>query len=91
MYSFLLQHADYVIDFNDMIKYPELVIKKLLSLLNINENNYHLFNREIVPKYKNFIPSSKSLPIYKSNALDGVDIDLCYFYYNKLLERKIII
>lgn len=91
MYDFLFKHADYVIDFNDMINYPESVIKKILSLLKIDENNYHLFDRNFVPKYKNFIPSSKTLPNYKDNMLNGYNIDLCYFYYHKLLEKKIII
>ena len=91
MYSFLCENADYVIDFNDLIEYPEPVIKKILELLNLDKDKYHLFNRNVIPKYKDFIPSSKSLPRYRDDLLDGFDVDLCYFYYHKLLEKKIII
>lgn len=92
MYAFLSEHADYVIDFNDMINYPELVIKKILTSLKINQDNYFLFSRNIPKdKHPNFIPSSKSLSNYKKNILDGFNTDLCYFYYNKLLEKKIMV
>lgn len=91
MYSFLCEHADYVIDFNDLIKYPKIVIKKLLELLNIDKDKYVYFERDIRPKNEYYIPSSKSLPNYKEDLLDGYNLDLCYYYYHKLLEKKIII
>jgi hypothetical protein len=91
MYAFLCEHADYVIDFNDLVKYPEPVIKKILELLKIDKNQYDCFNRNIVPRNDHWIPSSKSLPHYKENILDDFDLDLCYYYYHKLLEKKIII
>jgi hypothetical protein len=91
MYSFLCENADYVIDFNDLITDPDSVIKTILDLLNIDKNKYHNFSRHAIPKYKNFIPSSKELINYNKNILDSFNTDLCYFYYNKLLEKKIII
>ena len=91
MYAFLCEHADYVIDFNDLIKYPKLVIKKILELLKIDKNEYHYFNRNIVPRNEGYLESSKSAPSYKENMLDGFDLGLCYYYYHKLLENKIII
>lgn len=89
MYSFLCENADYVIDFNDMIKYPESVVKKILTLLKIDKDKYYLYDRNVWLKHENYVPSSKSLPFYKNNILDGVDIDLCYFYYHKLLEKRL--
>ena len=91
MYAFLCENADYVVDFNDLIKYPESVIKKLLSLLNIDKSQYDLFDREKNEKYKNYIPSSKSLKNYNNIVLDSYDLELCYYYYYKLLEKKIIL
>jgi hypothetical protein len=91
MYSFLCEHADYIIDFNDLVTYPDAVIKKILSLLDINKDEYNNFNRNAIPKYKSFVPSSKSLPKYSRDILDNFDIDICYYYYHKLLEKKIII
>ena len=91
MYSFLCEYADYVIDFDDLITYPKPVIKKILTLLNIDKSKYDNFNRDVIPKYKSFVSSSKSLPKYNSNVLDNFDLGPCYFYYHKLLEKKIII
>jgi hypothetical protein len=91
MYSYLCNNADYVIDFNDLVKYPKDVIEKLLDLLDINSYHYNIFNRNVVPKYRGFIPTSKTLAGYQKDILDGYNLDSCYFYYNKLLEKKIII
>jgi len=91
MYAFLCENADYVIDFNDLVSSPESVIKKILSLLNIDKSKYNLFDRSFIAKYKNYIPSSKSFRNYDENVLDNSDLGLCYYYYNKLLEKKIIV
>ena len=91
MYAFLCENADYVVDFNDLVAYPESVIKKILSLVNIDKSQYNLFNRQNINKYKDYKTSSKSLSNYNKNVLDGSDLDLCYYYYHKLLEKKIII
>ena len=91
MYAFLCENADYVVDFNDLVTYPESVIKKILSLVNIDKNRYNVFFRDNINKNKNYKASSKSLPNYKKNILDDFDLDLCYYYYYKLLEKKIII
>jgi len=91
MYSFLCEHADYVVDFNDLIAYPEPVIERILNLLNIDKNKYNVFNRNIIPKHEAFVPSSKSLPKYYKYVLETFDFELCYYYYYKLLEKKIIV
>lgn len=91
LHNFLYDCADYIIDFDDLISYPDAVIKKIVSLLDINEKDYGLFDRAIYEYDKEYVPSSKVLSSYKENLLDNTNIDLCYFYYNKILEKKIII
>lgn len=91
MYSFLYQHADYIVDFNDLINYPKATINQILDLIGIDKSDYPRFNTDSVSKYKGFIPSSKKLESYNDKILDGFSLDLCYFYYNKLLEKKIVI
>ncbi len=91
MYSFLLEHADYVVDFNDLVSYPDAVIEKILSLVNIDKSKYDEFYRKPITKYEKYVPSSKSLPKYNNNILDDFDLNLCYYYYHKLLKKKIII
>jgi hypothetical protein len=87
--NFLYQYADYVIDFNDLVAYPDSMAKKIISLLEINEEDYKFFDRGNYWYEKEYLPSSKVLPSYSKNLLDGFDLGLCNFYYNKVLEKKI--
>jgi arginyl-tRNA--protein-N-Asp/Glu arginylyltransferase len=89
MHKFLYDYADYVIDFNDLVKYPDALTKRILNLLEIKEEDYHLFNRELNVKHSDYVESSKTLKSYRKNAFDELNINLCYFYYHKLLQKKI--
>jgi len=91
LYSFLYENADYVIEYQDLIKYPDLVTDKVLELLEINKDNYSDFITSINYDSKNFVESSKNLSTYKEINLDEHNIGLCYFYYNRILEKKITI
>jgi hypothetical protein len=89
MCNFLYDHADYVIDFNDLVKSPDTTIKKIINLLNIEKENYHLFPKFVKKEDKLFKESSKDLPYYDRNMLDRFNVDGCYPYYNRLLEKRI--
>jgi hypothetical protein len=89
MYNYLYEHADYVIDFNDLVSHPEETVKKLFDLLDVEEKDYHLFDGDFGEEDSHFIETSKNLPFYNTDRLGSHNIDLCYFYYYKLLERKI--
>jgi hypothetical protein len=91
IHNFLYEHADYIIDFNDLILHPKAVVTKIIELLEIPEEDYKNFDRSNYPYAKEYVPSSKSLPSYNKNILEDFDMSLCYFHYNKILERKIII
>lgn len=91
MHNFLYEHADYVIDFNDLVSYPDEVTKKIISLLNINAEDYAFFDTGVAKYSDEYLPSSKILSSYDENLLDKFNFDSCYFYYNKILEKKIII
>jgi hypothetical protein len=89
LHNFLYEHADYIIDFNDLVLHPEAVINKILSMLEIVEEDYKNFDRSDYPYSKEYLPSSKKLSSYDKNLLDNFDMGLCYFYYNRILEKKI--
>lgn len=89
LYNFLCEHADYVIDYEDLIKHPDSITKKLLEILKISEKDADRFATNIDYDSKNYVQSSKDLPGYESINLDEFSLELCYFYYNKLLEKKI--
>lgn len=89
LHSFLYDHADYVIDFQDLVSRPDDVVKKLFSSLEITNTDYKLFTRTPNTWQETYTPSSKILPGYKKYDLDEDNFGLCYLYYNKILERKI--
>ena len=91
MHNFLYDHADYIIDFNDLVSNPEAVTKKILSLLAIDSSDYALFATYPMKYSESYLPSSKILSSYDKNLLDKFSFDSCYFYYNRILEKKIII
>jgi hypothetical protein len=91
IHDFLYKHADIVIDFNDLVSHPDSVIKKIISLLEIKEEDYKFFSKNKLEYAKEYCPSSKSLSGYKDTLLENFNIDLCYFYYNRILEKKIIV
>jgi hypothetical protein len=91
MHNFLYDHADYIIDFNDLVSYPDAVIKKILSLLEIGAEDYVFFATSPIEYSEEYLASSKILSSYDKNLLDKFNVDACYFYYNRILEKKIII
>jgi hypothetical protein len=91
MHNFLYDHADYVIDFNDLVSNPDAVTKKILSLLEIGPEDYIFFATSPIEYSENYLASSKILSSYDKNLLDKFNFDSCYFYYNKILGKKIII
>jgi hypothetical protein len=91
MHNFLYEYADHVIDFNDLVSSPDAVTKKILSLLEINAEDYIYFATSPIEYSENYLASSKILSSYDKNLLDKFDFDSCYFYYNRILEKKIII
>jgi hypothetical protein len=64
-------------------------IKKIIDMLEISQEDYKKFDRSNYPNAKEYLPSSKKLLSYNKNILDGFNMDMCYFYYNKILEKKI--
>ena len=91
IHNFLYDHADYVIDFNDLVSFPDAVTKKILSLLAISSEDYDFFATSPIEYSKDYLASSKILSNYDKTLLDKFNFDLCYFYYKKILEKKIII
>jgi hypothetical protein len=89
-YSFLYEHADYIIDFKDLIESPDKVVGKTLDLLKIDNKSHLKFPDNTNYDTKGLAKkSSKSLSVYKTIDLDEFSMELCYFYYNKLLSKAI--
>jgi hypothetical protein len=91
MHNFLYEHADIVIDFKDLVERPEATLKRVLEVIDIREEDYQLFDSEYNTKHPDYIESSKILRGYKKHQLYNFNMELCYFHYNRLLEKKIII
>jgi hypothetical protein len=90
LYNFLIQEADYVIDFNDLVLYPDTVIEKILDLIQIDTKSYLKFPDLTDYDAKGLArESSKSIPSYNDITINSFNMGPCYFYYNKLLSRAI--
>jgi hypothetical protein len=91
LYQFFIDYADYVIDFNDLVEYPELVINKIMEHLKINKKSEFDFDIDENFHPKKYFKSSQILPYYEEINLDGFNLELCYYEYNRILPKKIII
>lgn len=88
--NFLFNEADYVIDFNDLVTHPDIVIDKTLDFLQIDETSHIKFPDKTDYDAKGLAKgSSKIIPGYAEINLDNFNMDLCYLYYNKLLSKSI--
>jgi len=88
-YSFLLQEADYIIDFKELISSPDKVIDKALDFLQIDSTSYLNFPDTTDYNAKGLArKSSKSIPMYENINLDSFDMGLSYLYYEKLLSKS---
>jgi hypothetical protein len=88
-YSFLLQEADYVVDFKELIYSPDSVIDKALGFLQIDNSSYINFPDTTDYDAKGLArESSKSLLAYDNINLNNFNMDLSYFYYEKILSKS---
>ena len=86
--NFLFQEADYVIDFNELVKHPDGVTDKALDFLQIDKTSYTKFPDKTDYDAKGLAKgSSKTIPGYAEINLNNFNMDLCYFHYSKLLSR----
>lgn len=86
LYKYLDQNADLIIDYDDLINFPEETTKMICDLLDFKKNpssyKMHGDKKEI-----EYLVSSKTVKEYDEEYFQIEDMSNCYDQYNKLLFK----
>jgi hypothetical protein len=86
LYKYLDSNADIVIDYNEIINFPEEIAKMLCDLLGFEKN---LSSHSVLEDKKDieYLVSSKTVKEYSEEYFKKEDMDNCYNEYYKLLSK----
>lgn len=86
LYKYLDQNANLVIDYNDLINFPEETTKMICDLLGFEKNpsNYKMHGDK---KEIEYLLSSKTVKEYDEEYFQIEDMSNCYYEYHKLLSK----
>lgn len=92
MYNFLYKNADIVIDYKELIEFPDRVLSKIFNDIKINkkptETHYPM---PLDNKENTYLRSSKTSHEYKNEHFKKEEIFDCYEPYNKLMSKAVSI
>jgi hypothetical protein len=86
LYKFLNNNSSLVIDYNDLINFPEEITKTICELIGFENNpsNYEMYGDN---KNYEYLVSSKTVKEYTEEYFKLEDISECYDQYNDLLSK----
>ncbi len=90
MYNFLYENANIVIDYKELIQFPERVLSKIYNDLNLEKNPKD--DPSPMPsdnKENTYLRSSKTSNEYGNEHFKREEISDCYEPYNRLLSRAV--
>jgi hypothetical protein len=88
IYDFLNKHASIVIDYNDLISFPEEITKNLCDLLGFKKMPMEHEMMQDSKEYE-YLVSSKTVKEYNQEYFDNKQIQECYPHYLDLLSKSI--
>ena len=86
-YSFLIKHANLVIDYKDLIAYPEELTEMVCSLLGFKKNIINYPSQKDNPD-ASYLVSSKTVEEYREEYFNKKQLDECYSVYLELLGKS---
>jgi hypothetical protein len=86
LYKYLDLNANIVIDYNDLISFPEETTKMICDLIGF-EKNISDYNRLDDNKNMEYLVSSKKVKEYDEEYFKIEEMSNCYNEYNKLLSK----
>lgn len=90
IYTTSYEKSDIVIDYNDLISHPMIVVAKICELLEIQQYLDKKDTEFLADNKKyNYLVSSKTSKEYDKKHFDIEDITDCYAPYKNLLSRSI--
>lgn len=86
LYKYLYSNASLVIDYNDLINFPEEITKITCDLIGFEKNpsNHKMHGNKKEIKY---LVSSKTVKDYNEEYFKTEDMNNCYKEYNRLLSK----
>jgi hypothetical protein len=87
-YSFLIENANLVIDYKDLISYPQELTVLVCSLLGFKKNIRNYPAQKDTPDV-NYLVSSKTVQEYKEEYFNKKNLEECYSVYLELLSKSI--
>jgi len=87
-YDFLINNANIVIDYNDLISYPEDITKIICNILGFKKNPMNYPAEEDTPSL-NYLVSSKNVKEYEETYIKKENLEKCYLKYHNLLIKSI--
>lgn len=87
-YNFLCNNAHIVIDYNDLINYPNVVTEKVCEILGFMNMPFNYPMDKDMPDLE-YLVSSKTVKEYGEEHFSKEDIKECYDPYFKLLSKSI--
>ena len=86
LYKFLNNNASLVIDYNDLISYPEEITKMVCDLISYEKrpSNYQMYGDN---KDYEYLVSSKTVKEYEEEYFKIENITKCYDEYRSLLSK----
>lgn len=86
LYKYLYSNANLVIDYNDLIDFPEKTTKMICDLLGFEKNlSNHKMHRD--KKDIEYLLSSKTVKEYNEEYFKIEEMTKCYNAYNNLLSK----
>jgi len=86
LYKYLYKNADLVIDYNNLINFPEETAKMVCDLVGFKKNKSN-YKTSANKKSIEYLVSSKTVKEYNEQYFKIEEIDDCYDEYHKLLSK----
>jgi hypothetical protein len=90
MYNFLYKNADIVIDYKELIEFPDKILSQIFNEIEIEKRPTDIpYPMPLDNKENTYLRSSKTSHEYNSEHFKKEQILDCYEPYNKLLSKAI--
>jgi hypothetical protein len=90
-YGWIIENADVLIDYNDLINKPDKVVKALADILKLNVNGKEYISRVIDKPEMNHLVSSKTSKEYENVDLSSLNFQESDAIYMSALKKCIAV
>jgi hypothetical protein len=89
IYNFSYENAGIVIDYNDLVQKPQVVVDRVCQMLGLKETLVHEPWALADNKENDYLVSSRTSKEYSNKHFNVEDVNACYDAYHNLLSKAI--